>query len=411
MRLAITGVGIVAPNGIGKETFWKNCVAGISGIKPITLFDTDRYRCHRAGEITEFVPEEYLGSKGLRTLDRTTRLALIAARLALEDARLEIISDSRQNIGVVLGSSMGSLRSISEFDLDGLRDGPRYVNPAHFPNAVMNSPASQVSIRFHLQALNTTIASGFTASLDAIGYALDMLQLGRAQALLVGGVEELCWQTFTAFHRLGALSTSPDGGRPPYAPFHAQRRGTLLGEGAVMVVLEPLEAAHRRGAAAFARILGYGTAFSPAGRLRYDPQARAAVHAIREALHCAEVAPEQIDFISVSANGIHACDGMEVSAIQTVFGSRSATLPISAVKSLVGETFSAGGAFQVALAIGALQDGWIPPTIPFGFDGDDPTPLLPGAAHRTYSAPVRTALVLGVSLTGVASALVIARVE
>jgi 3-oxoacyl-[acyl-carrier-protein] synthase II len=409
MRIAITGVGVVAPNGIGKEAFWQNCLAGRSGIKPVTRFDAHPYRCRHAGEITDLSPEDFLGARGLRTLDRTTLLALIAAKLALEDAQLPLAPDAHEDVGVVLGSNMGSLRSISDFDLDGLRDGPRYVNPAHFPNVVMNSPASQVSVRFRLQALNTTIASGSTASLDAIGYALDMLQLGRAQALLVGGTEEVCWQIFAGFYHLGALTTAQHGGAPPYAPFHAQPRGTLLGEGAVMVVLEPLEACQRRGATAAATIVGYGTAFSAAGRLRCDPEARAAVRAIREALRCAEISPDGLDFISVSANGTRACDAMESSAIQTVFGSRSATIPISAVKSVVGETFSAGGAFQVALAIGALQHGAVPPTTPFGFDGEEPAPLLPGVVHRASTAPLRTALLLGVHPTGVASALVIER--
>lgn len=251
-RVAITGIGVVAPNGIGKEAFWSHCFAGVSGIKPITLFDTSKYRCHLAGEVSHFEPEQYLGPKGLRTLDRTTLLSLVAAKLAIDDARLEITDDNRNDIGVVLGSTMGSVHSISEFDRVGLREGPRYVNPALFPNAVINSPASQVAIRFKLRGLNSTISTGFTASLDAISYAVDMLRLGRVTTLLVGGVEELCLETFLGFYKLGFLATSQNGHPPAYKPFAEDRCGALLGEGAVFVVLELLEDAAARGATIYA---------------------------------------------------------------------------------------------------------------------------------------------------------------
>ncbi len=247
-RIVITGVGVVAPNGIGKEEFWAHCAAGISGIKRITLFDTSAYRCHYAGEISNFQPERYLGSKGLRNLDRTTLLALVAAKLAIDDAHLEITDENRNDIGVVLGSTMGSVHSISEFDKEGLREGPRYVNPAHFPNAVINSPASQVSIRFGVRGMNSTISTGFTASLDAICYGLDMLQLGRARILVIGGVEELCIQTFLGFYKLGFLATAQNGTLPLYAPFDFQRKGALLGEGAAFIVMESLEISKNSGA-------------------------------------------------------------------------------------------------------------------------------------------------------------------
>jgi len=301
-RIVITGLGVVAPNGIGKQEFWDNCAAGISGIKPITLFDTSKYRCHWAGEISNFQPERYLGSKGLRNLDRTTLLALVAAKLAIEDARLEITDENRNDIGVVLGSTMGSVHSISEFDKEGLREGPRYVNPALFPNTVINSPASQVAIRFGLKGLNTTISTGFTASLDALGYARDMLRLGRAKQLLVGGVEELCIQTFLGFYKLGLLATSPNGAPPRFAPFDERASGTLLGEGAAFLVLEPLEHAQARSATIYAELTGYGSCFDPRAVYRYNPEGDGIAEAIRQAMDDAEVTPEDVDSVSGCAN-------------------------------------------------------------------------------------------------------------
>lgn len=370
--IVVTGVGVVAPNGIGKEAFWQSCFAGQSGIRPITLFDVSSYRCHLAGEVDQFQPQAFLGSRGLRTLDRTTCLALVAAKLALEDAGLAHSEVPPQQIGIVLGSTMGSLRSISEFDLEGLREGARYVNPALFPNAVINSPASQVSIRFKLQGLNTTIATGFTASLDAIGYALDMLRLGRAQVLIVGGVEELCLQTFLGFYKLGLLATG------------SRRPGTLLGEGAACLVLESRDHAVGRGATPCAEVAGYGTAFHHASLYRHDPSAASAAEALRHALLAAEVSPEQIDYVSACANSTTACDAMERTALRTVLGDRASSVPVHAVKALVGESFSAGGALQAAVAIGAL-------------------------VHQRAPAPLQTALVQSVGFAGVSSAVVLRR--
>ncbi len=359
-RIVITGVGVVAPNGIGKEEFWKNCFAGVSGIKPITLFDVSKYRCRWAGEISNFQPEKYLGPKGLRNLDRTTLLALVAAKLAIDDAKLEITDENRNDIGVVLGSTMGSVHSISEFDKEGLREGPRFVNPAKFPNTVINSPASQVAIRFGLRGLNATISTGFTASLDAIGYALDMLRFGRAKVLLVGGVEELCIQTFLGFYKLGLLTTSQNGSPPVYAPFGSHQCGTLLGEGAVFFVVEPLDGAQHRGAPVYAELLGYGTCFEPDALYRYDPKAKGPIIAIRQSLEDAGVWQEEIGLFSACANSTRLFDGTEGTAIEAVFGPGGESIPRTATKSLVGESFSAGAALQLAAALGVLTQQRLP---------------------------------------------------
>ena len=349
-RIVITGVGVVAPNGIGKEEFWNNCLAGVSGIKPITLFDTSKYRCHHAGEISNFQPEKYLGSKGLRNLDRTTLLALVAAKLAIEDAKLEITDDNRNDIGVVLGSTMGSVHSISEFDKEGLREGPRYVNPAHFPNTVINSPASQVAIRFGLRSLNTTISTGFTASLDAVGYAMDMLRLGRAKVLLVGGVEELCIQTYLGFSKLGLLAPCANGRAPAYAPLNGSADGLILGEGAALFVLETADAAASSGRPPVAELAGYGTAFRPEAIYRYDPEGVGFRQAATNALKDARLDAARVAAVSLSANAVKACDASEQHAVREIFGSRGQP-QLYTEKALFGETFSADGALRVAGAI------------------------------------------------------------
>jgi len=394
-RVVITGVGVVAPNGIGKEEFWANCAGGVSGIKPITLFDVSKYRCKYAGEVSNFHPEKYLGSKGLRNLDRTTMLSLVAAKLAIEDAGLEITDENRDDIGVVLGSTMGSVHSISEFDKEGLREGPRYVSPAHFPNTVINSPASQVAIRFGLRGLNSTISTGFSASLDAIGYAMDMLRFDRAKTLLVGGVEELCIQTFLGFYKLGFLATSQNGSPPLFCPFHAQRCGALLGEGAAFFILELLEHAQARDAKVYAELLSFASQFHPDSLRRYDSEAKSQIHVIRESIKAAELSPADIDSISACANSTQAVDAMEQKAFDAVFGIDASDIPISAVKSVLGESFSASGAFQLAMTVGSLmQQGVVVKTC-----GPD--------LHMASEVSDKNVLVNSFGPTGISSALIV----
>lgn len=405
-RVVITGIGVVAPNGIGKEEFWRNCFAGVSGIKPITLFDTSRYRCRLAGEISDFQPAHYLGSKGLRNLDRTTLLALVAAKLAIEDANLEITDDNRDEIGVVLGSTMGSVHSISEFDKEGLREGPRYVNPAQFPNTVINSPASQVAIRFGLRGLNATISTGFTASLEAVSYAWDMLTLGRTNVLLVGGVEELCIQLFLGFYKVGILATASNGAPPPYEPFDSRRSGTLLGEGAAFFVLERLEDAERRNAPAYGELLGHGTQFTASSLYRYDREASGATYAIQEALRQAELEPDRVDAVIASANATRACDPMEATALRKALGADT-SVTVHAPKAVLGESFSAGGALQLAVAFGTLTRQQRPPLAEWGkLNGNGGVGETRTTIQR-QAGPISRVLVSGVGLTGISSALIV----
>ena len=393
MSIVITGVGVVAPNGIGKEAFLRNCEAGISGIKPINLFETQDFRCHWAGEISDFQPESLLGPKGLRNLDRTTLLSLVAAKLAIDDAHLNITPDNSHDIGVVLGSTMGSVKSISDFDLVGLREGPRSVNPAHFPNTVINSPASHVAIRFGLRGLNSTISTGFTAGHDALGYALDMLRLGRVKTLLVGGVEELCFQTFLGFYKVGLLERRWKKSEAP-SRLNELSGGTLLGEGAAFFVLESADDAEARGAHVLAEVLAHSNFFHPLGFRRIDPQGMGLSLAIQDVLRQTDLSFDSVEELSLSENGIPQWVASEQAGIEAVLGERSHNLPRTAIKHLIGESFSAGGAMQLAHCLSRRS-----------------TPAVVAAGAGTTAAPEeavrQTTLLTGFGPTGVASALIL----
>ena len=364
-RIVITGLGVLASTGIGKNEFWTGLKEGRSGMKPITLFDMSTCRTKLGGEISDFNTQNILGDKGLRNLDRTTKLALCASQLALDDAGIKypLAESDTDEFGVSLGSTMGSVWSISEFDKEALRNGPRSVNPALFSNTVMNSPASHINIRFNIQGFSSTVSTGFCSSIDAIYYAINQLELYDYKVVLSGGVEEMCEQTYKGFHKIGHLAGSRPGKEEVNCPYDKRRNGIMFGEGAVIVVLEEIEHAKKRNAKIYAEILGYGTSFDPKSRNIYSPKAEGAAEAIKMCLDDAGAGISDIDYISASGNSTLDCDYMETNAIKNVFGDRAKSIPISSIKSMVGESFSASGALNLASSLGVFEEEFIPPTI------------------------------------------------
>lgn len=408
-EIVITGIGVVASNGIGKEAFWNALQKGVSGIKPVSLFDTGSMKSKQAGEIKDFDAKLYLGDKGLRLLDRSTKLVNVAAKLALDDGHFTVTEDNVDETGVVLGTTLGSVWSISEFDKTALVEGPRYVNPALFPNTVINSPASQISIRFGIKGFNTTISTGFTSSMDALKYACDFIRLGRARAVLVGGVEELCLQTYLGFYKLQFLSGSKDDDRELNCPFDRRRNGIVFGEGAVMLLIEDLESARARGAHIYAKVSSLGYEFVPYRINKYHRLGTGIRKALKEALVDADLDVKDIDCISANANSTREADRIEAEAIQEVFGSAAQKTPVSAIKSMVGETFSASGAMQLAAASGSIEQGFIPPTV--NFKERDPDCGLNCKAGVSQKADINHVLVSCFGPSGVNTAVVLSKYE
>ncbi|MCL4491375.1 MAG: beta-ketoacyl-[acyl-carrier-protein] synthase family protein [Nitrospirae bacterium] len=405
-RVVITGCYVLSCIGTGREQYWDALSQGKTGFGPITLFDTSSCPVRAAGEIRDFDPVVHLGKKGLRDLDRSARLVCSAAKLALDDARFQVTDDNTRSLGVSVGTTFGSLHSISQFDLAGLLEGPRYVNPSHFPNTVLNSPASRVSIRSKIKGFNTTISTGFCASLDALSYAADFIQLRRADAVLAGGVEEFCEETFRGFSELGCLSGS-DGTEPISCPFDMRRNGALLSEGASITVMEDEEHAAQRGATILAEVLGYGNSFDPEAERNFAHRGAGLRRAIVQALNAASLRPEDIDYVSSCANSTRGLDRLETRVIKEVFGERALRLPVSSIKSMVGESFSASGALSVAAAVGVLQRGLIPPTM--NYREKDPECDLDYVPNEAREEKVSTVLVTSVDPYGQNTALVLGK--
>jgi 3-oxoacyl-[acyl-carrier-protein] synthase II len=403
-KVVISGIGVLSPIGIGRDNYWEGLFQGKTGSREITLFDTAPFQVHHAGEITDFDPLSLLGKKGLRDLDRSTRLICSAAKLALDDAQLKITNENAHSTGVSIGSTFGSLHSIFQFDRTGLIEGPRFVNPSHFPNTVINSPASHVSIRSKIKGFNTTISTGFCASLDAVSYAADFIRLNRANMVLAGGVEELCEETFLGFHKLGFLSGT-DSSEPICCPFDARRSGIMLSEGAAVLVLEDEDHAVNRGAAILAKILGYGNAFDPSSGNHFNHAGQGLKNAIILALKDASLNPEDIDYICACANSTIGLDRMETKVIKEVFGKHAYTVPVSSIKSMLGESFSASGALSLSAGVGTIQNGLISPTV--NYKERDPECDLDYVPNEARQQRVKTVLATSTDPYGQNTALVL----
>ncbi len=363
-RVVITGIGVVSPIGIGKNEFWKNLFAGQSGFRDITLFDTKDLKVKIAGEITNFNPKAILGEKGLLDLDRATLLLLSATKLALEDAGLKIDESNTYRTGVSVGTTFGSLHSISKFDRESLTEGPRYVNPIIFPNTVANSPASRISIKFQIKGFNSTISTGMSAALDAIDYANDFICLDKADTIVAGAVEDLSMQTFLGFYKLNYLSGLKNTSAAPLScPFDNRRNGIIFSEGATTLILQDEEYAKKTGTVVYAEILGIGSCFDPAKFYKYNPKGYGMKKAMKKALKAAGLFPKDIDCVFANANSTKDADYIETKVIKDLFDEYAYKIHVIAVKSALGESFSVSGGFATIAALGALTKGILPPTI------------------------------------------------
>jgi len=359
-RIVITGVGVLAPNGIGKQAFWQALKEGKSGIKPITIFNPGFFKSKQAGEISDFNAEEFLGSKGLQNIDRATKLVCSAAKLALEDSELQITERNTDNIGVVTGTTL-VLWNIAELSREMVEDGPQFVTAGIFPGTTMNSASSQISIRHKIKGFNTTISTGYTASLDALKYAANFIKLNRAKVALVAGVEGLTFAGFTGFYKIGFLAGI--NGQELSCPFDKRRNGIVLSEAAVVLVIEDEEYAKARGAKVYAELAAVENCFDAFRSAKYEPRASGLKRSMQKALEVANMHQEDIDYISSSANSVIQQDALETMAIKDVFNIYADKIPVTAIKSMVGESVSAGGLLQVTASLGSLEENFIPPTL------------------------------------------------
>lgn len=396
-RVVVTGAGVLSPLADSPAGLHAALCAGRSAFKPIERFALNGLGVRQAGEIHPFEPRDYLGERNLRPIDHTSRLLLAAAQRALDESGWTPELRARHEVGLVLGTTFCSLRTIAEFDRRGLQLGPSHVSPLDFANSVINAAAGQAAIWHGLRGVNSTVSAGEASGLLAISCGASLIRGGRADALLAGGAEELCFESFLGHLRAGRLCE----GDP--RPFDARRSGFALAEGAALLMLEDAGEATARGARVFAEVLGHGSAFDPSES--EAGAAQAVARAVCIALEDAELFPGGLDAVSTSASGSVVGDRAEAAGIARAFAWDPPHLPVIAVKSMLGEALGASGGFQAVALLGTLHDGAIPGIR--GFEQREKNFPLTGAAAGTRHADVRRALLTALGADGHACAVVL----
>jgi 3-oxoacyl-[acyl-carrier-protein] synthase II len=413
-RVVITGLGAVAPNGIGKEAYWEGLLNGRSGIRRITRFDASEFPCQIAGEIDDFQPTAYLHPHEVKRLSRVSQLALVAAKMALDDARLRISEASAGRVGVCFGTSAGKLE-VFETDYPAfLEHGVRGIHPLTHNQFHPHSVSSRIAIEIGAGGLCGSVATGCTSGLDALNWGYEQICQRRAAVMVVGSAEALLSRfAFASICAAGVLSKnkmSENNNAAPEKsprPFDLHRDGLVLSEGAGAVVLEALEHAEARDAAIYADVLGYGTARDGSDLLRCDLSGADMARVMEIALYQAQLPKSRIDYINAHGVGLRDYDAAETAAIKAIFGQHAYSIPVSSIKSMIGQPFSAGGSLQIVASCLTLQHGRIPPTI--NYDTPDPACDLDYVPCCARAARVRALLVHAHGLGGTDSALVLGK--
>ncbi len=405
--VVVTGAGVLSPLADSPAGLHAALCAGKSAFKEIELFPLDGLSGNgsgprRAGEIRPFEPRDYLGERNLRPIDRTSRLLLAAAQRALEESGWTPELRAEREVGLMLGTVFCSVKTIAEFDRRGLQLGPSHVSPLDFANSVINAAAGQTAIWHGLRGVNSTISAGEASGLLAIATGTSQIRGGHADALLAGGAEELCFESFLGHLRAGRLCGSGDP-----LPFDARRGGFALAEGAALLMLEEAAGAAARGARVFAQVLGHGSAFDPSETA--DGAAQAVKRAVWNALEDAEAVPGDLDAVSVSASGSVAVDRAEAAGLAAALGASGVGVPVTAIKSMLGEALGASGGFQAVAMLGTLGDGLLPGIR--GLERTEEDFPLTGAEAGTRRVAVRRALLTALSADGHACAVVLGAPE
>ena len=363
-RVVITGVGPVTPIGTGKETFWNNLIAGKSGVGIITRFDPTDFDVKIAGEVKNFEYADYMDKKEGKRMDRVTHFAVAAAKLAVEDAKLDLEKINQVRAGVCVGSGIGGIETFVEQTTKFVEKGPSKISPFFIPMEIPNMPAGQISIALGFKGPNTAIVTACATGTNCIGDAFRTIQYGDADIMIAGGTEAAISPVAVAgFANMKALSTNNEHPEKASCPFDKKREGFVMGEGAGVVVLEELEHAKARGAHIYAEICGYGMTADAYHITAPDPSGEMPAACMQAAVDDASVKPEEVDYINAHGTSTHRNDLNETLAAKKVFGEHAYKMAISSNKSMLGHLLGAAGGVEAIATVLTIENGVIPPTI------------------------------------------------
>ena len=378
-RVVITGLGLVTPIGSGWRVFWKALLEGKSGIGPVASFDTSAFPVHIGAEVRDFVPEEHVRRQRADELGRGSQLAVAAAAMAIQDSGIDLGSYDRRRVGVSMGTTSGEPLFVERYNDIRKAEGLEAIPGDMLPKYPCNVIPTNIAIEFALNGPCLMIPTACAAGNYAIGYGFDLIRTGKADVMLAGGADAFSRITYMGFARLGAIA------KERCQPFDKNRQGMVPGEGAAVLILEPLDSARARGAHIYAEVLGYGLSCDSHHMTAAHPQGDGAVRAMAMAMKDSGVTTADVGYISAHGTGTPTNDRAESVAVRALFGDQASKVPMSSIKSMLGHTMGAASAIEAAACALALQTGMIPPTINY----EEPDPecdldYVPNHARETH---------------------------
>ena len=363
-RVVVTGVGMLTPLGNDVDSTWENILAGKSGIDTVTLFDTQEYNTKIAGEVKNFLVEDYIPRKEAKKMDRFIQLGIAAGIQALRDSNLLVTNDNAPRVGISVGSGIGGLPLIEENHKKLLNGGPKKVSPFFVPSTITNMISGFLSIMEGLKGPNLNVVTACTTGVHNIGIAARTIAYNDADAMLAGGAEATITPlAFAGFGSARALSTNNDNPQAASRPWDKDRDGFVMGEGAGVVMLEEYEHAKARGAKIYAEVVGFGMSGDAYHMTSPPSDGAGAALAMRNALNDAGIDASLIGYINAHGTSTPAGDVAEVAAIKSIFGASANKVKVSSTKSMIGHLLGAAGSVEAIFTILALRDQIAPPTI------------------------------------------------
>ena len=370
-RIVITGLGSVAPNGNHVDEYWANLISGVSGIGPITYFDSSNHRVKIAGQLTDFHPEKVLDAKKIRKLDPFSVYALIATDEAIKMSGIDNYQFNPDRVGVTIGTGVGGIQTLEDQQRVIDQKGARRVSPQFVPKMIANIAGGHLSMRWNLKGPNQTVTSACASATDAIGLAMRLIIAGDADAMVTGGTEaSITGLTIAGFANMRALSQSNENPTSASRPFDMDRNGFVLGEGSGMIVIETESHAKKRGANILAELAGYGSTDDAFHITQPSEGGIGALKAMERAVKDANLNLEDIDYINAHGTSTPFNDKNESAAISRLFKDHSKKLKVSSTKSMTGHLLGAAGGIETVASVKTIMHQTIAPTI--NYDTPDP---------------------------------------
>ncbi|MGQ9682969.1 MAG: beta-ketoacyl-ACP synthase II [Anaerolineae bacterium] len=405
-RVVITGMGMVTPLGPSVDATWRRLMAAETAVAPVNEFSTEGFPTRIAAQAKEFDPTQYLDVREVRRTARFTQLAVAATEQALQESSLNLETLDRRRVGLQIGSAIGGISIIEEQTVVLRQEGARRINPTFVPTVIVSAAPCHLAVRYGIHGPTGAPAAACATGIVALGDALHWLQGGEVDVVLAGGTESTVSPlALASFSRLGALSTRNDDPAHACRPFDVSRDGTVLGEGAAVLVLETLEHAQSRGARILGELLGYGLMEDGFHMTAPEPNGAGAAMAMDMALRTARLAPEAIGLVVAHGTGTPLNDVAETKAIHQVFGGHARRLVVISNKGSIGHTLGAAGAVSTVVALKAMQEGWVPPTA--NLQTPDPECDLDYVPGRPRQVSIGAALVNAIGFGGQNASLIV----